>query len=101
MPRPTQVDQAGRILSYNDSHFLARVVPILETWRSEPGDEKLSFIFPLSGMYELGIERDDIRFPGKQWKSVFAQWLDHFKAVVKQAGIADDRWMLVLRDESS
>lgn len=98
--RPTGLDDDWRITGYDDQVLLDRVTGALEAWHAAPGDDALCFLFSLSGFCELGLEREGYAFPNERWEQVFAQWLGHFKSLLRQAGLGQDRWMLVLADES-
>ena len=100
IPRPIGLDEHWRITGYEDAPTMARVLTALDAWSAAPGDDTLCFIFALTGFYELGLRREGYAFPNARWRNVFAQWLDHFTSLMKQAGLGKDRWMLVLADES-
>ncbi len=100
LPRPTGIDERGKITGYDDAAIRTRITEAMAAWKGAPGEETLHFIFSLSGFQELGLKRDGYAFPNDQWKAVFAQWLDHLKAVISEAGLGYDQWMLVLGDEA-
>lgn len=100
MPRPLGLDDELLITGYDDEVFRSHINEAIAAWMTAPGDGTLHFIFSISGFEELGLKRDGYAFPNGCWKNVFAQWLTHLKAIVSEAGLTDDQWMMVLRDES-
>jgi hypothetical protein len=100
LPRPTGIDESGKITGYDDAEMRTRITEAMAAWKGAPGDESLHFIFSLSGFQELGLKRDGYAFLNDQWKALFAQWLNHLKAVTSEAGLGYDQWMLVLGDEA-
>jgi len=101
MPVPTEVDADGKILKYNDSAFENRVKSVIAAWNATPGSEKLKFHISISGMYDLKLNRADIKFPEAKWKNVFTQWLKHFKETMSKLQVADKDWVMALGDEAS
>lgn len=101
LPWPVRVDADLRITDFPSERLAQRIEPILDAWRSLPGDERLMWVFALTGGPERLLEADAITYPSEQWRSVFAQWLPRFRELMESLGIADDEWMFVLADESS
>lgn len=101
MPTIKELDAEANVIRFDDTLFTKRVGGVLSAWKAAQGRERLTFVFTISGMYELGLKRDDLKFPGQQWKAVLAQWLKHFKEVTRGLGVADQDWMLVLGDEAN
>ncbi len=101
LPWPVRTDQYLRITDFPSERLIQRIEPILEAWRSLPGDERLMWVFALTGGPERLLEGDAVAYPSEQWKAVFTQWLSRFRELMGSLGIADDEWMFVLADESS
>ncbi|MBI3921435.1 MAG: hypothetical protein HY318_08475, partial [Armatimonadetes bacterium] len=101
MPTVKEVDAEGKVLKYDESAFEKRVGQIVQAWKATPGKERLRFIFTISGMYDPGLGREDIKFPEPKWRGVFAQWLRHLKEESRQLGVADKDWVVVMGDEAS
>ena len=104
-PRVTAIDGQNQVLAFDDAVFLARMRPILEAWAKAPGKERLQFIFTLGTGLDLGLPKI---FDGNlgahpqdaKWTAVFAQWLKHLQATMKELGVADRDWLMAIIDES-
>lgn len=94
-------DEQWMVTSYDDAAFKQRIESSLQVWRQSPGDEKLNFIIALLNYEMLGMESAGGAFLDDAWQTVLKQYLEHLKSVLKEAGVADDQWILMLRDESS
>jgi hypothetical protein len=101
VPTPKGLDDQWRITGFNDELFKSRIHDALKVWHDAPGEEKLNFTISLSSFEELGLKRDGYAFGNDVWKGVLKQYLDHLKSILANEGLGNDRWMLVLRDESS
>lgn len=101
IPVPTGLGDDWKITGFDDRGFGARMKSAVDAWNSAPGDEKLNFIISLSNFEELGLKKEGYAFDNAAWKGVVKQYIDHLKALIADAGVQDDRWMLVLRDESA
>lgn len=116
LPWPVEVDEDLQITRIEATALRERIVPIREAWDAAPGDERLMWIFALTGATErlLGegsapasvqatvLEGDQrARLLSDEWRLVLAQWLERFRGLMGELGIGDDEWMFVLADESS
>lgn len=100
IPVPTGLDDDWKITGYNDAAFSARVKTAMDAWRQAPGDGKLHFILALSNFEELGLKKEGYAFQNEHWKPVLRQYIEHLKGLLAAAGVENDQWMMVLRDES-
>ncbi|MBD3291314.1 MAG: hypothetical protein GF393_00200 [Armatimonadia bacterium] len=101
LPWPVEVDQDLNITSFDATVLRNRIVPIQEAWRANPGDERLMWVFALTGAPERLLENEAVVFPATEWRTVFGRWLERFGDLMAELGIGDDEWMFVLADESS
>ena len=101
LPWPVKVDEHLNITAFDARRLTARVTQMLTAWRAAPGNERLQWIFSLSGAPRFLLEGEQIAYPSEQWQRVFGQWLARFRELVKSLGVADEDWMFVLADESS
>ncbi len=100
IPVPTGLDDQWKITGYDDTAFSTRLKGAMEAWRQAPGEETLNFIISLSGFEEMGLKKEGYAFLNAQWKQVLTQYIKHLKSLIVDAGLKDEQWMLVLRDES-
>ncbi len=101
LPWPVEVDEALSITTFDATTLVNRIEPIQEAWDAAPGDDRLRWVFALTGAPERLLEDDSVVFLSSQWKGVLAQWLGRFKDLMESLGIAEGDWMFVLADESS
>ncbi len=101
LPWPVEVDEALNITTFDATTLVDRIKPIQQAWDAAPGEERLRWIFALTGAPERLVKDEGIAYPSEQWRSVLAQWLPRFRELMTSLGIADDDWMFVLADESS
>jgi len=101
LPWPVSVDKNLKIVKFDTSRLEQQILPVIKAWKAAPGNEKLRFIFSLSGMPDRLLKRKDIKYPSKEWKKVFGQWLVLLKENLRKSGLADDDWMFFLADESN
>ncbi len=101
-PRPLDVDDSGNVGRYDDTAFFARIKPFVKDWNAAPGTDTVFFIFSTSSFTpDFGQPAGRFEFGSEPWKNLLGQWLRHFKAVVRECGIPDDKWSMTLADESS
>jgi len=101
LPWPVKVDDALNITAFDATGLTRRIKSILKAWKVAPGDERLRWIFSLSGAPDRLLESETPVYPSAQWKSVLAGWLRRFREFMTSLEIADEDWMFVLADESS
>ena len=101
LPWPAQVDAQFNLTGFNATGLSQRVTKMLTAWRAAPGQERLRWVFSLSGAKEWFLADKSVPFLSDQWNHVFAQWLTRFRDTLKTLGVADEDWMFVLADESS
>jgi len=101
LPWPVQVDEDLNITMFDAARLTKRITPILKAWNTANGNERLRWVFALTGAPERLLESDTVVYPSGQWKSVLAQWLRRFRELMTSLQIADEDWMFVLADESS
>jgi hypothetical protein len=101
LPWPAQVDAQFNLTGFNAAGLSQRVTKMLTAWRAAPGQERLRWVFSLSGATEWFLADKSIPFLSDQWNRIFAQWLTRFRDTLKTLGVADEDWMFVLADESS
>ena len=101
LPWPVEVDDALNITTFDAATLTRRVGDIEREWRAAPGEERLQWIFALTGAPERLLKSDAVVYPSEQWKSVLAQWVARFRELMRTLDVADEDWMFVLADESS
>lgn len=94
------VDNDGTVLTYDDSALQWRIYNVQQIWDSLPGNDKLYWIFSLSGLTDLGMTRTDITFLSPLWHTVLGQYVAALRATLVDRGVADDEWFLTLGDEA-
>jgi len=100
IPVPTGLDDNWQITGYSDEAFSSRLKSSVKAWQQAPGDDQLCFIIALSNFEDLGLKKDGYAFPNDKWKGVLRQYINHLKSLIADAGVKQNQWMLVLRDES-
>jgi hypothetical protein len=101
LPLPVKVDPQSNLTGFEAAGFSQRVTRMLTAWRAAPGEERLRWIFAVSGIRDRLLEDSSVPFLSDQWNHVFAQWLSRFRELLRSLGVADEDWMFVLADESS
>ena len=101
LPWPVDVDDQLRITHFDATYLAGRIGQLQGAWDAAPGDETLTWIFALTGAPERLLRDKSVPMSSREWKEVFPQWLARFQAVLRDNGIDDANWMLVLCDEAS
>ncbi|MHB8996553.1 MAG: hypothetical protein ACYC63_15010 [Armatimonadota bacterium] len=101
LPWPMKVDDQFNLTGFEAKYLTERLTQMLTAWKAAPGQERLQWVFSLSGAPDRLLADKSVAFLSEQWLHVFEQWLTRFKGLVRSLGIADEDWMFVLADESS
>jgi hypothetical protein len=101
LPWPVEVDAQGKLTGFDPARLTKHINQMLKAWREAPGDERLTWIFSLSGAPTRLLKDSSVAFMSDPWNQAFAQWLKEFRTLVQGLGIAGEDWMYVLADEAS
>lgn len=101
LPWPAKVDAQFNLTGFDAAGLTKRITQMLTAWKAAPGQERLQWVFSLSGAPDRFLEDKSVEFLSEPWTRAFGQWLVRFKELVKSLGVADEDWMFVLADESS